>query len=56
MANEDITIECIKSRVKKKELAEALGITDTSLSRKLRFELEDVEKQKIIDTISKLKK
>lgn len=37
------------------EIAEKLGITDSTFSRKLRKELADDEKTKILEIISKLK-
>lgn len=36
-------------------VAEALGMADTSLSRKLRHELPEEEKMKILDVIERLK-
>ncbi len=54
--NDDITIACIKSKVMKYEVADKLGITDTSFSRKLRKKLSDDEKEKILKIISELSK
>ena len=36
------------------EVAEALGIVDTSMSRKLRHELPEQEKQRIFEIIEKI--
>lgn len=54
--NKEITIACIENDVKKYEIADKLGITDTSFSRKLRKELPEEEKQKILKIISELSK
>ena len=54
--NDDISIACIKNHVHKYEIAQNLGITDTSLSRKLRVELSNSEKEKIFNIIEKIKK
>ena len=54
--NDDITIACIRSKVMKYEIADRLGITDTSFSRKLRKKLSDDEKEKILEIISELSK
>lgn len=56
MTNTDIKVAALQAGVKLWELAEALGIADTSLSRKLRRELPDEEKQKILDIIDRLSK
>lgn len=54
--NDDITIACIKNHVLKYEIANKLGITDTSLSRKLRVELTNEEKEKIFKIIEDIRK
>lgn len=54
--NDDISIACIKNRVHKYEIAQKLGITDTSLSRKLRVELSDKEKEKIFNIIENIRR
>ena len=54
--NNDISIACIKNQVYKYEIAQKLGITDTSLSRKLRMELSDDEKKKIFNIIENIRK
>ena len=56
MTNADIKVEAMRAGVKLWELAEALGIADTSLSRKLRHELPEDEKQKILEIIDQLSK
>ena len=56
MTNTDIKVAALQAGVKLWELAEALGIADTSLSRKLRRELPDEEKQKILEIIDQLSK
>ena len=54
--NTDITISCIMNGVRKKDIAEKLGITDSSFSRKLRKELRPDEKENILRIIESLKK
>lgn len=56
VTNTDIKVAAIRAGVKLWELAEALGIADTSLSRKLRRELPDDEKQRILEIIDRLSK
>lgn len=56
MTNADIKVAAMRAGVKLWELAEALGIADTSLSRKLRHELPEDEKQKILEIIDRLSK
>ncbi len=51
MKNMEIKTELMKSGMKNYELAELLGIADSALSRKLRKELPDDEKQKILKVI-----
>lgn len=54
--NKEITIACIENDVKKYQIAEKLGITDTSFSRKLRKELPEEEKKNILKIILELSK
>lgn len=56
MTNVEIRRAAGSAGVKLWELAEALGIADTSLSRKLRRELPDDEKQRILEIIDRLSK
>lgn len=56
MTNVEIRRAAGGAGVKLWELAEALGIADTSLSRKLRRELPDDEKQRILEIIDWLSK
>ena len=49
--NDEITIACISNHVKKYQVAEKLGITDTSFSRKLRKKLSEEEKEKVLKNI-----
>lgn len=51
MANLEIRQELKKRRMFNYELAELLGITEWTLSRKLRKELPDNEKQQILQII-----
>lgn len=52
--NFDIKQKALKSGVCLWEVAEAMGIADTSMSRKLRKELPQDEKQRIFDIIDQI--
>ena len=54
MNNLDIRTVAEQSKVKLWRIADYLGITDGNFSRKLRKELPEAEKQKIIAIIEKL--
>ena len=54
MNNVDIREMAEKSNVKLWRIADYLGITDGNFSRKLRKELPEAEKQKIITAIDEL--
>ena len=54
MSNQDIRRTAAGAGVKLWQIAEALGIADCSLSRKLRRELPDDEKAKIFAIIQEL--
>lgn len=56
MANTEIRTALVEYGVKKWQLAERLGILDSSLSRKLRNELPKEEKQKWLDIIRNFRK
>lgn len=56
MKNQDIRKTAAGSGVKLWQIAEALGIADCSLSRKLRKELPNDEKEKIFSIIDQLAK
>ena len=53
-ANIDIRTRLIEAGVMHKQLAKEIGIAETSLSRKLRKELSDEEKENLIATIEYL--
>jgi len=55
MKNTEIRLAVVAANVKLWEVAEALGIADNSLSRKLRRELPDEEKKRILAVIERLK-
>ncbi len=55
MKNMQIRQNAETSRVKLWEIAEVLGITDSTLSRKLRKELPDDEQERILAIIERLK-
>lgn len=52
--NKDIKVKARKSGVLIWEIADRLGIADTTMSRKLRKELPDNEKQEIFNIIDEL--
>ena len=54
MCNQDIRQTATKSSVRLWRIADALGITDSNFSRKLRKELPQEEKEKIFSIIQKL--
>ncbi len=56
MANLDIRAEAVSCGVRLWRVAEELGIADASLSRKLRKELPQAEKERIISIIHRLSK
>lgn len=55
MKNLDIRLAATGAGVRLWQIAEALGITDSSFSRKLRKELSDSQKQEILGIIERLK-
>ena len=55
MTNIDIRSAASSSGVKLWQIADALHLADSSLSRKLRHELPDEEKRKILAIIDQLK-
>ena len=56
MTNQDIRRTAAGAGVKLWQIAEALGVADCSLSRKLRRELPAEEKEKIFSIIRELEK
>lgn len=54
MANEIIRETATRAGVKLYQIAHELGINDGNFSRKLRYELSEDEKRKILDIISRL--
>lgn len=54
MNNEEIRAAVKQSRVRMWQIAEAMQIQDSALSRKLRHELPDTEKERIMGIIEKL--
>lgn len=55
MTNQEIRNAAAAAGVRLWQVAAALGLTDSSFSRKLRFELSAEEKKKILDIIGELK-
>lgn len=56
MKNVEIRSAYMQASIKQWQLAEALGISETHFSRKLRKELPQEEKEKILAAIEKLAK
>lgn len=56
MANSEIRVQLLLTGLKQWEVAAKLGIGETSLSRKLRHELPETEKAKILAIIDELAK
>ena len=54
MCNQDVRQAATEHRIKLWRIADALGITDSAFSRKLRKELPGEEKSKIFSIIEKL--
>jgi hypothetical protein len=54
MKNSDIRIAAKKHNIKLWEIADVLELTDSALSRKLRYELDDKTKSKIFSIIEDL--
>ena len=54
MVNKEIRQAIFDSNIKKYIIADKLGISDSAFSRKLRKELPQEEKEKILDIIKKL--
>ena len=53
MENMEIRIEMTKQNLRQWQLANLLGVSESVLSRKLRKELPEDEKKKILDVIAK---
>jgi len=54
MNNQEIRLTVRQAKIKLWKVADALGITDSTLSRKLRHELPEDERQRILAIIRKL--
>lgn len=54
MANFDIRKAAVSSKVKLWQISDELGIADSNLSRKLRKELPEEEKERIFSIIKRL--
>lgn len=54
-ANSEIRAEAKNANVKLWEIAAMLGINDVTFTKRLRFELPDAEKAKILDIIEQIK-
>lgn len=56
MNNQDIRIAILQANLKHYQIANKLGIQEESFSRKLRYELAESEKFKVLNAIEELKK
>jgi uncharacterized protein YidB (DUF937 family) len=56
MANQEIRELASKEGIKLWQIADKLGINDGNLSRKLRHELPEAQKERVIAIIEELKK
>lgn len=54
--NEDIRAAAKTAGVKLWEIAEALGVGDYTLSRRLRYEMDEGEREKILAIIERIRK
>ena len=54
LANKDIRLYAAGNGVRLWQIAKEMGIRDSSLSRKLRSELPDDEKQKIMEIVDRI--
>ncbi len=54
MANESVKVKLVKTGVRHWELAKALGISETTLYRKLRTELPGAEKKRLTAIIEEI--
>ena len=54
LTNKDIRLYAAGKGVRLWQIAKEMGIRDSSLSRKLRSELPDDEKQKIIEIVARI--
>lgn len=55
-ANNEIRVAANTARVRLWEIADAIGLSDSSFSRKLRKEFSDTEKGKILGVIESLRR
>lgn len=55
MANERIKLALFKSKIPQWRLAEAMGISEFTLSRKLRHDLPEAEQKRLINIIKSMK-
>lgn len=53
-ANDEIRAEALQRKVPLWQIAEKLGIADTTFSRKLRHELPNEEKQRVMEAIREI--
>lgn len=54
MCNVEIRAAFMAAGIKQWELARALGLSETSFSRKLRWELPETEKKRVLSAIEEL--
>lgn len=56
MVNQEIKAEAVKAGIKLWQIAEAIGLSDSNFSRKLRHELPEDDKQRILSVIADLQR
>ena len=55
MSNQDIRIAMIQAEVKQYQVADKLGIQKHNFSRKMRYEMSEKEKTRVLKAIEELK-
>lgn len=56
MVNQEIKMAAVKAGVKLWQIADAIGLSDSNFSRKLRHELPEDDKQRILSVIAELQR
>lgn len=55
MSNQDIRIAMIQANIKQYQVADKLGIAEHNFSRKMRYEISEKEKARVLQAIEELK-
>lgn len=56
MVNQEIKMAAVKAGVKLWQIADAIGLSDSNFSRKLRHELPEDDKRRILSVIADLQR